>query len=164
MVDFTQSPLLFYSAVAAADELAALFFVFVAMSVTAEAAAVRLDPPPFAIGKRGWLGRKSLSARAMEQGRKEEDEMGCGAGGKWQVKILPAPPLLLTASRKQSSPLNLKSCAPRRILPYTWQARRVTVTAHSVHYAPERSNPVQTALSLVSSTERAHRCVASHQS
>ena len=74
MVDFAQSPLLFFKTAAAAGALVVVFLPLVAASVAAADAAPRLEPPPLAIASVDGRSTKNLGSRTMEAEREEEEE------------------------------------------------------------------------------------------
>ena len=137
-----------------------------AASVAAAAAAPRFAPPPFAIAKLEEVWGKELGRRTME-GQREEGDEGRRRGQMASKKLCQHRPPYLPQSAKTIAAVKTNAYAPREIWPYTWRPRRATVAGHSAHYAresrkpssrpvkiaPERSNQVHAASSLVNSAE-----------
>ena len=106
MVDFTQSPQLFFRAVVAADALAAPFFPFVAASVAAKAmvTTARFELVPFFIVGEERAQSRKLGCKNKGQSKcKEEDEDWRGRRRQMaSKKNLPAPFSLFTAKSKNN--------------------------------------------------------------
>ena len=112
-------------------------------------------------------GAKNLGAEQWRGSARRKKRRGAAQRGKWQVKNSASAVSTVYHRSKTIATVKTKAYAPREIWPYTWQPRRATVAGHSAHYAresrkpssrpvkiaPERSNQVHAASSLVSSAE-----------